>query len=177
MTHDWPTIVTELSPLVWRTAYRLLGNHADAADCFQRTFLAAVEVAGAERVVTWTGLLKRLATARALEQLRARYRDTGRTEPLPDTLPADAVAPDPLASAAAGELAVALREALAAIDPLQAQVFCLVRLEGLSYREAAGQLGVTANHVGVLLNRARTTLRERLAVFNPQREHLLGGPP
>lgn len=177
MSHDWPTIVTEFGPLVWRTAYRLLGNHADAADCFQRTFLGAVEVAGAERVVTWAGLLKRLAIARALEQLRVRYRDAGRTEPLPDTPPADAVAPDPLTSAAAGELAAALREALATIEPVQAQVFCLVRLEGLSYREAAGQLGVTANHAGVLLNRARAVLQERLAAFDPQREHLLGGPP
>jgi len=32
--YDWQLIVNEQGPLVWQTAYRLLGNEADAADCF-----------------------------------------------------------------------------------------------------------------------------------------------
>ena len=38
---DWSQIVQEHGPLVWRTAYRLLNHEADAADCFQRTFVSA----------------------------------------------------------------------------------------------------------------------------------------
>ena len=34
-------------------------------------------------------------------------------------------------------------------------MFCLVALDGLSYPEAGEQLGVTANHAGVLLHRAK----------------------
>lgn len=160
---DWDAIVREYGPLVWRTACRLLTREADAADCFQKTFLAAVGHGGP--VENWPGFLRRVATARALEQLRARYRDAPRSAELPDELPGDA--PDPLAHATAAELGDALRAALARIDPLQAEVFCLVCLDGLGYQEAAGHLGVTANHAGVLLSRARAALRARLRPFDP----------
>jgi DNA-directed RNA polymerase specialized sigma24 family protein len=42
-------------------------------------------------------------------------------------------------------------------------VFCLHCLEGWSYQDVAGQLGVTVNAVGVLLHRARQRLRAWLA--------------
>jgi RNA polymerase sigma-70 factor (ECF subfamily) len=165
---DWNAIVQEFGPLVWRTAFRLLGNEADAADCFQRAFLSAVEHPGP--VLNWPGFLRQLATARALEQLRTRYRSP---QPLP---PQEPPAPpgEPVGHATARELIAALRLALAEIDPQQAEVFCLVHLEGLSNREAAEQLGLTANHAGVLLHRARAVLRERLRSFDPNREHAPG---
>lgn len=47
---DWSQIVAEHGTLVWRTARRLLTQEADAADCCQRTFLAAVELARREAV-------------------------------------------------------------------------------------------------------------------------------
>jgi RNA polymerase sigma factor (sigma-70 family) len=71
---DWQTIVTECGPLVWRTAYRLLGNHADTADCFQETFLAALELSRRQPVRNMSGLLVRLATTRAIDRLRQRVR-------------------------------------------------------------------------------------------------------
>jgi RNA polymerase sigma-70 factor, ECF subfamily len=172
---DWDAIVREFGPTVWRTACRLLTREADAADCFQRTFLSAVELDAAEPVRNWHAALKRLATARALEQLRKRYRESRRTAEFPDELPADPTAPDPAELACGGELAQALRRALGAIDPQQAEVFCLVCVEGFSNAEAAVALGVTANHAGVLLHRARAALRERLRAFDPDREHLAGG--
>ncbi|HEX4613579.1 MAG TPA: sigma-70 family RNA polymerase sigma factor [Urbifossiella sp.] len=166
---DWPAVVREYGPLVWRTAYRLVGNDADAADCFQKTFLAAIELAVAGPVRHWGGALKRLATARGLDLLRARHRAAARGGELaadpPDPRPAD-----PLDGAAAGELAGRLRSALAALDPLPAEVFCLVALDGLSNTEAAAQLGITVNHAGVLLHRARAALRDRLRAFDPAGE-------
>jgi RNA polymerase sigma factor (sigma-70 family) len=174
---DWNAIVREYAPLVWCTAARLLAREADTADCFQRTFLAAVEQSRAEPVRNWPGFLKRLATARALEQLRSRYRDAPRSVGLPNELPVDPSAPDPLDRAAAGELAAAVRVALTAVEPQQAEVFCLVCLEDLSYRDAAEQLGITPNHAGVLLNRARAALRERLAAFDPNPHRIPGVHP
>ena len=162
---DWPRVVADHGPLVWRTAYRLLGRHADAADCFQRTFLAAVELAAGQAVRHWPAVLARLATARALDQLRSRYRFE-RVEGLDADPPGPAG--DPFDAAATGELAEALRVALADIESVQAEVFCLVALEGFSNRDAAAQLGVTANHAGVLLHRARSALRERLTAFDPR---------
>lgn len=164
---DWQTIIRDHGPLVWRTAFRLLNRHADAADCFQQTFLAAVEVAERQPVRDWPALLRRLATARAIEQLRARYRDGERGEPLAET-DADPAALDPVTVAAGGELAERLREALAVIDPTQATAFCLTALDGLSNVDAAGAMGVSANHVGVLLHRARQTLRGKLSGFDPK---------
>lgn len=164
---DWPTIVREQGPLVWRTAYRLLNRHADAADCFQQTFLAAVEFAERQTVRDWPALLRRLATARAMEQLRSRYRDSGRVEPMSE-LEANASDPDPWVQVASGELAEHLRAGLAAIDPAQATAFCLIALDGLSNTEAAGAMGVSANHVGVLLHRARQALRANLSGFDPK---------
>jgi len=38
---NWKKIVDTHGPLVWRVAYRLLGNHADAADCAQEAFVSA----------------------------------------------------------------------------------------------------------------------------------------
>jgi len=172
---DWDAVVREHGPAVWRTACRLLTREADAADCFQNTFISAVEVAAAQPVRDWPALLKRLTTARALELLRARYRNAARLGALPDEPPADPSAPEPLAAASGGELAEALRVALASIDTQQAEVFCLVCLEGFSNADAANLLSITANNAGVLLHRARAALRERLRAFDPNRTHAPGG--
>jgi RNA polymerase sigma-70 factor (ECF subfamily) len=164
---NWSEIVEHHETMVWRTAYRLLNNEADAADCFQRTFVSALELARKEPIRNWPALLKRLVTARALERLRQRGREDHRQTSLPASGSAVARAADPLQAAEASELAEHLRLALADLDPRQAQVFCLVCLEGFTYHEIAEQIGVTVNHVGVLLNRARTILRERLQVYGP----------
>ena len=55
-----------------------------------------------------------------------------------------------------------LRLALAQLDARQAEVFCLARIEGMSYGEIAERLTLSVSNVGVLLNRARTALRRRL---------------
>src|SRR4051812_18269093 len=92
---NWPEVIRDCGPVVWRTAYRLLGNAADAADCFQQTFLAAVELEAAEPVRNWPAALKRIATVRALDQLRTRYRSRSRSEPLPDDPVTDGSSLDP----------------------------------------------------------------------------------
>jgi RNA polymerase sigma-70 factor (ECF subfamily) len=166
---DWSQVVEEHGGVVWRTAYRLLGNEADAADCFQRTFVSALELSRKEAVRHWPALLRRLATARALEQLRRRHRVGRRWTALPEGC-ADRRTPGPAQAAAARELAGDLRQALAELDPVQAEVFCLACLEDLPYREVAGHLGVTVNHVGVLLHRAKAFLRERLRAHGPARD-------
>jgi RNA polymerase sigma-70 factor (ECF subfamily) len=159
---DWSQIVKQHGPIVWRTANRLLDNEADAADCFQNTFVAALEFERKQRVRNWPGLLQQLATARALDRLRARYRESERQSSLPDAPIKDDCAVEPSATAEARELAERLRRALTTLQRRQAEVFCLACLDGLSYEQIADQMGVTVNNVGVLLTRARSGLRERL---------------
>jgi RNA polymerase sigma-70 factor (ECF subfamily) len=164
---DWSQIVQQHGPLVWTTVYRLLRHDADAADCFQRTFLSALVLSRTQTVRNWPGLLRRLGTARALESLRQRLRQAQRVQPLLAEIEVSSNSPEPDQAAAIRELSDHLREALAELDARQAQVFCLICLDGLSYAETADELGLTTNHVGVLLNRARLGLRDRLRGHEP----------
>ncbi len=158
---DWPEILEREGRAVWQTAYRILGNRADADECFQEAFLAAWEVSRREPVQNWRALLLRLAAARALDRLRQRRRRAARE--LPANL--EAVAGhelSPSQSALETELSERLRNALARLAPKQAEIFCLHCLEGWSYQEIAEHLAISVNSVGVLLHRARTRLRRLL---------------
>jgi RNA polymerase sigma factor (sigma-70 family) len=164
---DWSQIVQQHGPMVWTTVYRLLRHDADAADCFQRTFLSALVLSRTETIRNWPGLLRRLGTARALESLRQRLRQAQRVRPLLAEVPEPSSTPEPDQAAAVSEFSDHLRAALAQLDARQAQVFCLACLDGLSYTEIAEQLGLTVSHVGVLLTRARVGLRARLRSHEP----------
>jgi RNA polymerase sigma-70 factor, ECF subfamily len=162
---DWAEVVRQHGPLVWRTVTRLVSQTADADDCFQQTFLAAVQYDRRATVRHWPATLKRIATARSLDRLRERYRSKDGIPLSPDARSDDiGTAID---NAAAAELAESLRHALTRIDPRQAEVFVLIVIEGDSYDAAAEALGTTANHVGVLLHRAKVALRSELVAFAP----------
>lgn len=158
---DWSDVVQRHGPAVWATAWRLLGDHADASDCFQETFVAAVKLSRRQQVKNWPALLKRIATARALDRLRQRTSAAARHDPSfdPVTLP---VVADPTQNIEATELAERLKEALTDLPAHQAEAFCLHVLEDLSYDAIAEQMNVKVNHVGVLIHRARAKLRELL---------------
>jgi RNA polymerase sigma-70 factor, ECF subfamily len=164
---DWSQIVQQHGPMVWRTAHRLVNNETDASDCFQWAFVSALKLEGTQAVRNWPALLKRLVIARALECLRRQHRESNRRSALAEAAVIDRKTVGPLQAAQATELAQHLREALAELDGQQAQVFCLACLEGFSYQEIAEQLGVTVNHVGVLLHRARSSLQGRLRAYGP----------
>ena len=159
---DWKRIVEQHGGLVWATAFRLVGNGEDAADCFQETFLEAVKISRREPVVDWSALLRHLATVRAIDLLRVRCRHRGRMDATAGSDGAISREPSPAQEAEAGELAVRLRAALPHLSQDQAAVFCLSCLENLSYQEIGERLGMTANAVGVILHRARHRLRELL---------------
>lgn len=161
---DWQEILARDGPAAWQTAYRLVGNRADADDCFQETCLAAVDVSRREIVHNWRGLLQRLATLRALDHLRARSR-ARRRESLPDEDNLHDPAPTPLQNAEDAELAGALRLALSQLPVKQAEVFCLHCLEDWSYDEIARHERMSVTSVGVSLHRARQRLRNLLVRF------------
>lgn len=169
--YDWPTIVRDCGPLVWQTAYRLLGNHADAADCFQETFLAALEVSRRQHVRSISGLLVRLATMRAVDGLRRKDRRerylTGRR----GRQDADDTA-DPSGDAQTREVVGRLREAIAQLPPQEANVFCLRYLNDMSYRQIARELNMKINAVGVALHRARARLREALGAVRTEEDEV-----
>jgi len=157
---DWNTIIEEHGPAVWQTAYRLLGNHADAADCFQETFVSALGFCRRQQVRNFSALLARLATARAIDQLRRRFRQVQSKTDFADCTAVESENACPHLQAEQRELVEKVRQSISELTPQEAQVFCLRYLNDMSYRQIAEQLGMTTNSVGVLLHRARARLRE-----------------
>lgn len=113
---DWQAIVDRHGRLVWQTAYRLLGNRADAADCFQEAFVSALAVSRREEVRDWSALLQRLATARALDRLRQRLRRGRRSDEVADWGAMLSPNPSPEESVEAAELRGKLRWAVAELS-------------------------------------------------------------
>jgi len=159
---DWEAVVGQHVEVVRRTVYRLVGNHADAWDCVQETFLEAVKIDRREPVRNWPGLLRRLATARALDLLRARYRRRSRRSPDADPGQAISREANPSCQAEASELADRLRVAVGRLPRRQAEVFCLSCFEQMTSAEVAKQMGISPTAARMQLSRARRRLARLL---------------
>ncbi len=162
---DWDDLMRREGSAVWRTVYRIVRNLADPEECFQETFLAALEVNLRQRVQNWPGLLQRLATARAIDRLRKRRRRR-RQEEIADLALAECDGPGPAQRAELAELATALRWALAKLPACQAEMFCLHELSDWNYQDLAEQYAMTTNAVGVALHRTRHKLQKLLQKHN-----------
>jgi RNA polymerase sigma-70 factor (ECF subfamily) len=162
---DWDAIVRAHGPMAYETAWRVLGNVADADDAAQAAFLDAVRLdrdAGGRAIENWGGLLRRLVTCRALDLLRAR-----RPAPvLSESTVAAGPSSRPDAVAEAGELSARLRTALGELPAREAEVFSLRYLADLSNTQIAAELGISTGAVGVALHKARARLEELLADVN-----------
>jgi RNA polymerase sigma-70 factor (ECF subfamily) len=154
--------------MVWRAVYRLLGHHDDALDCYQDTFLAAFRLAQGQRVNDWCSLLASLATRRAMDQLRQRYRSGGRSIPIEVAPEPCGEVDGPIQEARANELMERVREGMVELPEKQAEAFWLSCLEGLSHQQIADLMDVPPGEVRVLLHRARTRLG---ALLNLRRLH------
>ena len=159
---DWEAVVGQHVEVVRRTVYRLVGNHADAWDCVQETFLEAVKIDRREPVRNWPALLRRLATVRALDLLRARYRQRSRRSPGVDPGQAISREPNPSCQAEASELADRLRVAVGQLPRRQAEVFCLSCFEQMTSEEVAQQVGISPTAARMQLSRARRRLKRLL---------------
>jgi RNA polymerase sigma-70 factor (ECF subfamily) len=150
---------------VWRTICRLLGGEEGAGDCFQETFAQFADISRRQVVRHPLGLLKRLATARAIDAIRRRATERQRSRILDDQYPSGDA--EPWQTAAANELADNMRLALGTIPPDQATAFCMTQIERIDRPTTAEAMGITVDHLAVLLHRARSNLQQRLAKHLP----------
>ncbi len=155
---DWEGIVNKYGAAVWQTAYRLLDNHTDTADCFQETFICALEISKSQRVRNFPALLVRIATSRAIDRLRQRFSQQRRSSDAVDVFVLPSKEAGPEQQVQTHELTIRLRKALSQLQPKEAEVICLRCFNNMSYRQIGKELGIKANTAGVLLNRARTKL-------------------
>jgi RNA polymerase sigma-70 factor (ECF subfamily) len=154
---DWDRIVREHGPLVFATAWRILGHTADAEDVVQDVFLQVHQMQQANPVRCWPALLRRLAACRALDRLRQR-RATLRLDGL-----ALASAHDgPEAVLMERELGERLRQALTQLPPREGAVFCLRYFDDLSYQQIAESLHIRPGAVATALHKARARLEALL---------------
>ena len=163
---DWDRIVREQGPLIYRTAWRILGHAADTEDVVQEVFLQVHQFVQTRPVRCWSGLLRRLAACRALDRLRQRRAAV----PL-DGLELAANGETPDEAAVSHELADRLRQAIAELPPREAEVFCFRYFDDLSYQEIADTLSISSGAVAMALHKARAKLETLLL------EPVAGDPP
>jgi RNA polymerase sigma-70 factor (ECF subfamily) len=155
---DWASILAEHGSTVWRTVYRLLDHHADALDCYQETFLVAFQFADPQAIADWSAFLVSLATRRAIDRLRQRYRSRSHSIPITNIPEPSSEADSPFLQSQANELMDRVRRGMAELPGKQAEVFWLSCIEGLSHQQIADRMQVPPSEVRVLLHRARTRL-------------------
>lgn len=149
---------------VYGYAFYLLGDHHDAEDATERTFLAALDAIGRFRDegATFRSWLFRIAHNQVANALRSRSRR--RTAPLDGI--ADPIADaDPARDADAADDAHRVRAALAELSEDRRQVVVLRFVDGLSAREIGAVLGRSEGAVRVLQHRA---LRDLAGLLGPE---------
>jgi RNA polymerase sigma-70 factor (ECF subfamily) len=160
---DWDRIVRDYGPLVFATAWRILGHVADTEDVVQEVFLQVHQLQQTSPVRHWSGLLRRLAACRALDRLRQRKT----------TVPLNGLAlvgrgEGPEAAAMEHELADRLRLAIAQLPQREAAVFCLRYFDDLSYQDIADALHIRSGAVASALHKARLKLEAFLLEAVPE---------
>jgi RNA polymerase sigma-70 factor (ECF subfamily) len=150
--HDWEQIVKSNARDVYRAALRILGNRHDAEDIAQDVFCEAAGLLDSASVNDWSGLLRRMATFRAIDCLRRRRPAV----PADDVYQADM---DPGQSVSQQEQAERIRQAIAELPEQQAAVFSLTYLESCSRHEIAEWLKISPEAVSTALYKARQRLK------------------
>lgn len=161
----WAALYARFGSRIFGLAYHLLSSREDAADALSEIFVRLrrnlPQYDGRVPLEKW---LLPLAAHYCIDLLRRRRREKLLFEPMDE--PADGVATEtrsPLEELLADERKGAVQAAIRAL-PDRHRVPLVLRYYGdFSYDEIAVRLGVDRVHVGVLLFRAKTELRKRLA--------------
>jgi RNA polymerase sigma-70 factor (ECF subfamily) len=142
--------------MVFRAAYRVTGNAADAEDVLQTVFLRlAGRDLGTEVVENMEGYLRRAAINASLNLLERRASQN---------LPLES-APEPqerVDQSRQRDIREVLRLAMATLGGRTAEMFALRFIEGHSNGEIADMFNVSALVVGVTLHRARKQLQKEI---------------
>ena len=144
------------APHVYRYAYGMLRNRADAEDVTQTTFLNAYKALerGDDPRAPLNWLIK-IAHNVCLQRFRTAARR-------PQEIELDYDVADEIAAADDGPAAEDIRRALGHLAFNQRAAIVLREIEGRSYAEIAEVLGLSASAVETLVFRARRSLREQL---------------
>jgi len=162
-------LVRTYQTLVYRTAYRVLGDGASAEDATQDALVSAYKHLRDYRGGSFKAWLLRIVTNACYDQLRVKQRrpttslDAMLIDPDNPAPGADRAAPDsPQEIAERRELGEAIQRGLATLPPDQRVTLVLADIEGFSYDEVAASTGTNVGTVKSRLSRARAALRDFL---------------
>jgi RNA polymerase sigma-70 factor (ECF subfamily) len=165
---------TELRPLLFSIAYRMLGSVSDAEDIVQDAYLryhAAVEDGAA--VESPKAYLSAVTTRLAIDHLRSARvrRETYVGQWLPEPLLTDRAAADPAEqSADADSLSMAFLLVLERLGPVERAVFLLHDVFGYEFSEIAEIVGKSDANCRQVAVRARKHVAAHRPRFEPSRE-------
>jgi RNA polymerase sigma-70 factor (ECF subfamily) len=161
-------LATGLPPL-YRRAYRILGNAADAEDAVQDALLAAYthlhQFRGQAQISSWLTTIM-LNCARLQVRRRARHvqvsldESTGKPQPVSVLERLADHRPNPEDEYRESELCTRLTHLHSQLSPTLRRTFLLRDVDGLSIRETARILGVPTGTVKTQSARARKRLKE-----------------
>jgi len=156
---------------VFRVAWRITGNEADAEDVTQETFLRGYRrlesFQSRSNFGTW---IYRIAVRCALDKLHIRHPEQER-QALEDSNGEPAFvqiadhAPGPEQLVLSREIAAFRETAMASLTPLERAAFTLRHMEGCSTEEIAAALDVAPEAAKQAVYRAVHKLRNRLALL------------
>ncbi len=153
---EFSRLFDEYHGMVFRTAYRLTGNAADAEDVLQNIFLRLMRRPPGEELRDEESYLRRAAVNASLDVLRAKQ--TNSTLPLND-VSAEAGKSD------AREIRESLRRAFARLTPRSAEIFALRYIEDFSNQQIARMLNISQVLVAVTLHRTRRQLQKEVRSY------------
>ncbi len=164
---SWEELVRDHSARVFRLAYRLTGNRADAEDLTQDVFVRVFRSLHRFQPGTFEGWLHRITTNLFLDGARRRQkiRFDGLIDDAADRLPSKW--PTPSEQLADADLDHDVAAALAALSPEFRAAVVLCDIEGLSYEEISSVLDVKIGTVRSRIHRGRAQLRVALEHRRP----------
>jgi RNA polymerase sigma factor (sigma-70 family) len=160
---SWDEIVDQHSERVYRLAYRLTGNAADAEDLTQDVFVRVFRSLSTYTPGTFEGWLHRVTTNLFLDGARRRQRirfdalSDERAERLRSAVAA------PHEAYADRTFDADVEQALSQLPPDFRAAVVLCDIEGLTYEEIADIMGAKLGTVRSRIHRGRAMLRTSLA--------------
>lgn len=171
---DMADVFTELRPLLFSIAYRMLSSVSDAEDVVQEAYLRYHRaLADGTEVESPKSYLAAVTTRLAIDHLRSARvrRETYVGQWLPEPLLTDATAPDPAAGAAESDsLSMAFLLVLERLGPVERAVFLLHDVFGYEFTDIAPIVGKSADNCRQVAVRARRHVNEQRPRFEASRQ-------
>jgi RNA polymerase sigma-70 factor (ECF subfamily) len=165
------TLVMRHSRMLFRLAYRMTGNEADADDVVQESFLRGYQkLATFESRANFGTWIYRIAVHCALDKLQSRRRDEARqvteqTDPEEDGVQVADSGPGPERLVLSEEIGTLGEQALLGLTAMERTAFVLRHMEDRNTDEIAAALDVAPNTAKQTVYRAVQKMRKRLAVL------------